>query len=64
MKKQTVVEWATRRRDRLRERWERTTSTEVKVRVGVQAAELTKVLDYIAAHPLRSENQHKGGLER
>lgn len=51
MKKQTVVEWATRRRDRLRERWERTTSTEVKVRVGVQAAELTKVLDYIAAHP-------------
>lgn len=55
MKKLTVVEWVTRRRDRLSERWERTQSLDVKMRVGVQAAELTKVLDYIKAHPEKTK---------
>lgn len=50
MKKLTTVEWATRRRDLLRAKWEITGRVDLKVRYGVQAAELTKVLDYIAAH--------------
>lgn len=50
MSKLTVEEWVTRRRDLLCVKRERTGRLDVKVRYGVQAAELTKVLDYIAAH--------------
>lgn len=50
MSKLTVEEWVTRRRDLLCVKRERTGRLDVKVRYGVQASELTKVLDYIAAH--------------